>query len=67
MSAVIALDPVQRFVDVAVASRYSGISSQTLKRYVKEGRLAGCRPGPRKILIERASLDQMLEQSRVRP
>lgn len=59
-----ALDtPRARFLTIAGASSYSGLSTLTIRRLIAAGRLKSFRPVPRRIVIDRLELDRYIEST----
>ena len=57
-------ETTQRYMSYADASRYSGMSEQTLRRLVEAGRLKVYRPtGSRKVVFDRLQLDELIQSS----
>jgi excisionase family DNA binding protein len=53
-----------RYLNYPAASRYCGISEQTLRRLVEAGRLKVYRPtGGRLVVFDRAELDEFIHDS----
>jgi excisionase family DNA binding protein len=60
----VAAETTQRYLSYADASRYSGMSEQTLRRLVDSGRLKVYRPtGGRKVVFDRHQLDELIQAS----
>lgn len=48
------------FLSIAEAAEYFGVTTRTIHRYIKDGRLPASRLGPRFIRIKVADLDALL-------
>ncbi len=58
----------QQFIDLHQAAREYSISKQTLRRWIRSGRLPAFWPfAARKFLLRRADLDALIERSRLAP
>jgi excisionase family DNA binding protein len=51
---------LKRYLSVAQAAQYSGLSPVTIRRLIRDGRLRGRRPGARRVLIDREDIDQLM-------
>jgi excisionase family DNA binding protein len=49
-----------RYLDVGGAAAYLNVSPQTVRRLLTNGRLKACRPVPRRVLIDRLTLDELM-------
>jgi excisionase family DNA binding protein len=49
-----------RFFGISDAARYTGLSTQTIRRWINDGKLTAHRPGARKTLISRQELDALV-------
>ncbi|MHB1422136.1 MAG: helix-turn-helix transcriptional regulator [Gemmataceae bacterium] len=51
----------QRYLPYSAAARYTGMSEQTLRRLVEDGRLPVYRPtGGRKVVFDRFEIDKLI-------
>jgi excisionase family DNA binding protein len=56
-------EPTQRQIaPLAVAAEHTGVSIQTIRRYIAAGRLTGYRVGPRMIRVDLAEVDALLHR-----
>lgn len=57
-----------RYLPYPAAARYTGMSEQTLRRLVDQGRLKTYKPtGGRKVVFDRLELDELVQGSQVAP
>jgi excisionase family DNA binding protein len=52
-----------QFFGVEDAARYAGVSSQTIRRMLREQRLTAFRPNRAKIVVSREELDRLIRRS----
>jgi excisionase family DNA binding protein len=52
-----------RWATAVQAASYTGLSEKTIKRMVTDGRLAGHRPVPGRLLIDLRELDELIQKS----
>jgi excisionase family DNA binding protein len=50
----------RRFISIATAAEYAGVTTKTIRRWIAAGRLRGYRAGPRLIRVRVDELDAML-------
>jgi excisionase family DNA binding protein len=48
-----------RFLAVTAAATYSGLSEETIRRWLRSGRLTAYRPN-RRVLVDREQLDRLI-------
>ena len=53
----------QRFSNIRAVAAELGVSTETVRQWLVDGRLTAYRPGGRQILIRRDELEQFLEAS----
>jgi excisionase family DNA binding protein len=51
--------PAPRWVSVAEAAAYTGLSERTIRRWIEQRRLPATRVGPRRIEIDLNELDKL--------
>jgi excisionase family DNA binding protein len=56
----------QKYLRLGAAALYSGVSIETLKRWIREGLIRASRPSCRLTLVEKASLDAHLAGNEVK-
>lgn len=55
------MNDMQRYLSLRLAAGYAGVSTGTLQKMVRDGRLRECRlPGVDRVLIDREQLDRLL-------
>jgi excisionase family DNA binding protein len=52
--------PARCFASVADAAEYANVSSRTIRRYIRTGRLTGYRVGPRLVKVELSDVDALM-------
>jgi len=50
----------QRFLSLADAARYSGISVESIRRMVASGQITPLRPVPGRVVVDREQLDAVI-------
>jgi excisionase family DNA binding protein len=56
-------EPTQhQMAPIAAAAEHTGVSTQTIRRYIAAGRLTGYRVGPRLIRVDLAEVDALLHR-----
>ncbi|CAL8980354.1 hypothetical protein PROP_03136 [Propionicimonas sp. T2.31MG-18] len=49
-----------RWVGIASAATYAGVSTKTVRRWISSGNIAGYRVGPRLIRVDLAEVERMM-------
>jgi len=52
----------RQMVPIPAAAEHTGVSTQTIRRYIAAGRLTGYRVGPRLIRVDLAEVDALLHR-----
>lgn len=55
-------EPDQQWLTIADTATYTGVSTSTVRRWIKDGRLRAYRFGPRAVRIDPADLHGMAEE-----
>ena len=53
-------EPAPRFLGMEAAGAYSGLSADSIRRLVQAGKLAGYRPVPGRVVVDREELERFV-------
>jgi excisionase family DNA binding protein len=59
--------PPQRYLSVAQAAQYAGLSSDSVRALLSGGRLTALRPVAGRVLVDKRQLDALMSASTARP
>jgi excisionase family DNA binding protein len=59
--------PTQRYLSVADAARYSGLSADSIRNLLSSNKLTALRPVKGRVLIDRQELEALIRSSTTRP
>jgi excisionase family DNA binding protein len=59
--------PTQRYLGVAEAARYTGLSADSVRSMIAGGKLTALRPVPGRIVLDKRELDSVVQGATRRP